>query len=104
IGRIEIHDDYSTVDLPEGMPREIFRQLKKAWVCGQKLAIRVEAEGPAAERGHTEDASEAPEKRKRTKPAGFVGNKRPGKATSSKSKSGKPPGFKPKKATTRTKS
>ena len=32
IGRIEIHDDYSTVDLPDGMPREIFQHLKKVRV------------------------------------------------------------------------
>ena len=29
IGRIDIFEDYSIVDLPEGMPREIFRSLKK---------------------------------------------------------------------------
>ena len=32
IGRIEIHDDYSTVDLPDGMPKEIFQHLKKVRV------------------------------------------------------------------------
>jgi ATP-dependent RNA helicase DeaD len=41
IGRIEIFDAYSTVDLPEGMPKEIYKQLRSAWVCGQKLAISV---------------------------------------------------------------
>jgi len=40
IGRIEIFDDYSTVQLPEGMPREIFRHLKGVWVCGQRLQIQ----------------------------------------------------------------
>jgi ATP-dependent RNA helicase DeaD len=39
IGRIDIHDDYSIVDLPEGMPKEIFRHLKKVWVSGQRLQI-----------------------------------------------------------------
>jgi ATP-dependent RNA helicase DeaD len=39
IGRIDIQDDYSTVDLPEGMPKEIFRTLKKVWVSGQQLRI-----------------------------------------------------------------
>ena len=39
IGHIDIHDDYSVVDLPEGMPREIFRDLKKTWVSGQQLKI-----------------------------------------------------------------
>ena len=39
IGRINIHDDYSLVDLPEGMPKEIFNELKKVWVVGQQLKI-----------------------------------------------------------------
>lgn len=29
IGRIDLHDDYSTVDLPEGMPSEVFQHLRK---------------------------------------------------------------------------
>lgn len=39
IGRIQIFDNYSLVDLPEGMPREIFRDLKKARVVGKPLQI-----------------------------------------------------------------
>lgn len=39
IGRIDIQADYSIVDLPEGMPREVFRGLKKVWVAGQQLKI-----------------------------------------------------------------
>ena len=39
IGRINILEDHSTVDLPEGMPRDIFRDLKKVWVTGQQLKI-----------------------------------------------------------------
>jgi ATP-dependent RNA helicase DeaD len=39
IGRIEISDEYSTIDLPEGMPRDLLRVLKKIWVCGQRLQI-----------------------------------------------------------------
>jgi len=39
IGTIKIHDKYSTVELPEGMPKAIFKDLKKVWVCGQKLQI-----------------------------------------------------------------
>ena len=39
IGRIEIYDDYSTVDLPVGMPKELFFALKKVWVSGRKLNI-----------------------------------------------------------------
>jgi len=39
IDRITIHEDHSTVDLPEDMPRDIFRDLKKVWVSGQQLKI-----------------------------------------------------------------
>ena len=41
IGRISIYDDYSTVDLPEGMPKELLYTLKKVWVSGQQLKISV---------------------------------------------------------------
>ena len=39
IGRIEIFDDYSTIDLPEGMPKEIYQSLKKTRVQGRPLDI-----------------------------------------------------------------
>jgi len=39
IGRIDIHDDHSVLDLPEGMPPEILSHLKKVWVSGQQLRI-----------------------------------------------------------------
>ena len=39
IGRIEIYDDHSTIDLPEGIPNDLLKVLKKVWVCGQKLQI-----------------------------------------------------------------
>ena len=39
IGRVDIQDTYSIVDLPVGMPKEIFRDLKKARVVGRPLAI-----------------------------------------------------------------
>ena len=39
IGRVEIREDHSFVDLPEGMPNEIFRELRKVRVAGQPLQI-----------------------------------------------------------------
>ncbi|HEV2611925.1 MAG TPA: DEAD/DEAH box helicase [Noviherbaspirillum sp.] len=39
IGRIEIYDDYSTVDLPDSMPDELLHQLKSVWVAGRQLHI-----------------------------------------------------------------
>lgn len=49
IGRIQIFDEYSTVDLPEGMPREIFQALKKVWVMGRKLSISRLNEAPVGQ-------------------------------------------------------
>jgi len=39
IGRVNIYDDYSEIDLPEGMPKDVFKDLKKVWVSGQQLNI-----------------------------------------------------------------
>jgi ATP-dependent RNA helicase DeaD len=39
IGRIEIFDDYSVLDLPDGMPKELLEHLKTVWVAGQQLRI-----------------------------------------------------------------
>ncbi|RRJ82669.1 DEAD/DEAH box helicase [Aestuariirhabdus litorea] len=56
IGHIEIFDDFSTVDLPEGMPKETFEALRRTWVCQQKLNIRRLG-------ASTETSSAAPAKR-----------------------------------------
>jgi len=48
IGHIEIYEDYSTVDLPAGMPRETLFALKKARVCQQRLDIAPAGETRAA--------------------------------------------------------
>ena len=39
IGRVDIRDDYSLVDLPAGMPDDILQHLKGVWVVGQQLRI-----------------------------------------------------------------
>ena len=60
IGRIEIQDNYSLVDLPEGMPKEIFKELKNVWVVGRKLNI-----------SHADDTEERPAPHKDSKPRKF---------------------------------
>jgi ATP-dependent RNA helicase DeaD len=52
IGRIEIHDDYSTLDLPGDMPPDLIDHLKTVWVAGQQLRIRRagEAAPPAVDK------------------------------------------------------
>ncbi|ANO52111.1 DEAD/DEAH box helicase [Woeseia oceani] len=98
IGQIEIHDEHSILDLPVGMPADIFNDLKKARVCGQ--AIRITRVGEAAAkasgkpgkarhfdkkpRSHKPDSKGSGPDKKRTKPkpgskpAGAAGSK-PGK-------------------------
>ena len=39
IGHIRLFDTYSLVDLPEGIPPEIFRHLQSVWICGRQLRI-----------------------------------------------------------------
>ena len=41
IGSIKLHDDYSTVDLPEGMPDELLNHLKKVRVCAKPMRMSV---------------------------------------------------------------
>ncbi|RZI40794.1 DEAD/DEAH box helicase [Herbaspirillum sp. HC18] len=54
IGRIDIHSDYSTLDLPEGMPKEVFKQLKAVTVAGQQLRISHASQAPQEESNFTD--------------------------------------------------
>ncbi|MFC5461443.1 DEAD/DEAH box helicase [Massilia niabensis] len=46
IGRIEIYDDYSTLDLPADLPKDLLDHLKTVWVAGQQLNITRDGETP----------------------------------------------------------
>ncbi len=66
IGQIDIYPEYSLVDLPVGMPKEVFQDLRKAWVCGQRINI---------------SRLEKSEKKKKGRPSSQRGKKRTGKAS-----------------------
>ena len=52
IGRVDIREDHSYVDLPEGMPKPIFKDLQKVRVAGRELRIsRVSEKPPKPPRG-----------------------------------------------------
>jgi len=53
IGRIEIFDDHSVLEMPDGMPDEIFQHLGKVWVGGQQLKISLADEMPPESGKHT---------------------------------------------------
>jgi ATP-dependent RNA helicase DeaD len=46
IGRIEIYDDFSTLDMPADLPQDLVEHLKKVWVAGQQLGITRDGEAP----------------------------------------------------------
>ena len=45
IGHIRINEDHSIVELPEGMPKFLLKDLKRVWVCNQRLDISRVADG-----------------------------------------------------------
>jgi ATP-dependent RNA helicase DeaD len=54
IGRVDIREDHSFVDLPEGMPKQIFKDLQKVRVAGRELRIsRVNEKPPKPPRDTT---------------------------------------------------
>lgn len=69
IGRIEIYDDYSTLDLPDDMPKDLVEHLKTIWVAGRQLAITRDGETPATPAAKKPYAAKGVERRMGEKPA-----------------------------------
>lgn len=98
IGKIRIMDQFSIVDLPAGMPPDVFKALSKAWVAGQQLRIREDAFVPGekfSDRGAAPSA-DAPSDRPAFKPKKTFAGK-PKKAFAGKpfkTGAGKPDGAK----------
>ena len=71
IGHIKLYDDYSTVDLPEGMPKELFQLLKKVRVRQQKLNISLYEGGESYDQKYDQKHDQALSKpQHKKKPAG----------------------------------
>jgi len=85
IGRLSIRGEYSLIDLPDGMPKEVFEHLKKVWVSQQQLRIR-EWDGDDS------GAGETPPRRSGPRPGGFKG---PGKGGAGHGPGKRPQGGKP---------
>jgi len=79
IGRVDIRDDHSLVDLPQGMPAEIFKHLKKVWVSGQQLRITRGGEEPDFGKPHKPRSPRPPSfgAAAPSRPGGFDKPKRP---------------------------
>jgi ATP-dependent RNA helicase DeaD len=99
IGRIDIRDDHSFVDLPEGMPSDVFKLLKKVWVSGQQL--RITRSGDARDAHQPDRASR--DFMPHGKPTGFAPKPdksggfapRPAKTSGFAPRAAKPAGFAP---------
>jgi len=82
IGRIAINSDHSLVDLPEGMPKDIFQHLRKVWVNNKQLEISL----PEGVEAPTDAGASRPERRPRRIPptGGKTIKKRPAIAAKKK--------------------
>lgn len=78
IGEINMRAEFSTVDLPSGMPKELFHQMKTIPVCGMQLRI-------------TRFGKESPEPAKSNKSGGKKGKPKSGKPPQGKRDRSKPP-------------
>jgi ATP-dependent RNA helicase DeaD len=69
IGRIQLFDDHSIVDLPQGMPNDVFQQLKNIRIRGHVMNISRASAGEAAAAAA---AAAAPRPRRERKPTDKV--------------------------------
>lgn len=66
IGRITLHDQHSTVELPSGMPQEVFRHLRKVYVRNQTLNIEKLAASSNGENSSRRASKPKPKKNRRS--------------------------------------
>jgi ATP-dependent RNA helicase DeaD len=58
IGRIEIYDEHTMLDLPADLPPDLVDHLKKVWVAGQQLNITRDGEAPAPKKSAAKNGAE----------------------------------------------
>ncbi|MCU7797150.1 MAG: DEAD/DEAH box helicase [Candidatus Thiodiazotropha sp. (ex Myrtea spinifera)] len=66
IGRIDIREDHSLVELPVGMPKDIYQHLRRVFVRGQRLDLHLSEETPSYER-QSQKKGKGKKKRKKEK-------------------------------------
>lgn len=78
IGRIEINEEFSCVDLPDGMPREIAQHLRRVIVCGRPLKLSLRGAGqhdnPAPRPGRSRAQGKKPKGKGGKQPGGPAAN------------------------------
>jgi ATP-dependent RNA helicase DeaD len=76
IGAIKINDSFSLIDLPAGMPSDIYQKLQRTWVAGKQLRLRSDQQ-PRAPKGQRYQGGENDRPRGKKRPANKPG--KPGK-------------------------
>ncbi len=79
IGPIKIHDSYSTIDLPEGMPQDIYQTLQQTRVAGKPLRLSSanDQQAPSHGRYNKDHRSDKPRGKKLRNGKGLSGGKSP---------------------------
>ena len=101
IGRIDIRDDYTLVDLPDGMPPELLEHMQNVRVASKPLRMKpassTDIDAPSRKRSFGPPRGDRPSHDGPRKPGGFKpgGFKPGGKPGGFKPAGGKPGGFKP---------
>ena len=84
IGRVNIDQEFSLVELPTGMPNAVFRSLKKVWVCGRTLNILRMDEAESEKKGESKRAKKKPTTRNKSDSRNAPKKSRDKKASSKK--------------------
>ena len=69
IGNISIRDHFTLLDLPEGMPKDLFAHLKTVRVCGRPLNIAIDTGGRSREGSEGFERSEWSDRSERERPS-----------------------------------
>ncbi|HEX7342240.1 MAG TPA: DEAD/DEAH box helicase [Rhodanobacteraceae bacterium] len=75
IGRLTIHDDFSLIDLPEGMPHELLAHMKKVRVAGHPLHMRLD--DGSADQTRRDAPSRKPTRKSANRKQDHIGGNKP---------------------------
>jgi len=95
IGRVDMQGDHSIIELPEGMPKFMLKELRRVWVAGRQLGLSRLSAGNSSraaggDRADTSSSVRTPSGsagKSARKPSSSAGTKRP---ENTRSSSGKP--------------
>ena len=79
IGDIRLHDNHSTVQLPQNMPKDVLDHFQKVFICKRPMGLTItQDQGPAEPRAERSERPAGGEKRSFNKDDGARGDKRSG--------------------------